>query len=185
MQRLGFFGGCFNPPTIAHFELALKALDEAKLDKVYFVPMGDYYKKDGLISAETRLEMLEKMVKDEPRLEVSRIQMDQKKNLQAIDTFRLINKEFESSQNFFIMGSDNYKQIGNWKDAEELLASYDYIILSRENFEKDNLIIVNTNEYLQSISSSLIRERIRKGESIENLVTKNVEKYILEKGLYK
>ena len=46
MIKLGFFGGCFNPPTIAHLEIALKAIEIEKLDKVYFVPMGDYYKKD-------------------------------------------------------------------------------------------------------------------------------------------
>lgn len=185
MQRLGFFGGCFNPPTIAHFELALKALDEAKLNKVYFVPMGDYYKKEGLLSAEIRFEMLEEMVKDDSRLEVSRIQMDQKKNLQAIDTFRLINKECRDSENFFIMGSDNYDRIGSWKDAKELLASYDYIVLSRGDFKRDNIITIETNDYLQSMSSSLIREKIARGESIKGLVTNNVEKYILEKELYK
>lgn len=185
MQRLGFFGGCFNPPTIAHFELALKALDVAKLDKIYFVPMGDYYKKEGLISAEERFEMLHQMVKDEARLDVSRIQMDQKRNLKAIDTFKLINQEFKNSKNFFIMGSDNYDDIKNWKDAEELLASYDYIVLSRRKFDNSNVISVDSSNYLQSISSSLIREKILNEESIENLVTKNVEKYILEKKLYK
>ena len=64
MQRLGFFGGCFNPPTIAHYELALKAIDIANLDKLYFEPMGDYYKKEELISSEYRFEMLKEMVKN-------------------------------------------------------------------------------------------------------------------------
>lgn len=184
MQRLGFFGGCFNPPTIAHYELALKAVEKAKLDKLYFVPMGDYYKKDGLIPAEDRFQMLELMVKDIDKLEVSRIQMDQKKELQAVDTFRIINQKFNNSQNFFIMGSDNFKQIRTWKNSEELLNSYDYIVLSRGEYENKDVIVIDTLPSLKDISSSLVRNKIFNGENIQELVTKNVEKYISEKKLY-
>ena len=185
MQRLGFFGGCFNPPTIAHYKLALKAADVAKLDKVYFVPMGDNYQKDGLIPAEDRFNMLKEMTKNDSKLEVSRIQMDENKDLKAIDTFRLINKKFNSSQNFFIMGSDNFEGIKNWKDSKELLESYSYIVLNRGNFKGDNVIIVDDSKDLEKVSSSLVRENILKQEEIKNLVTKDVEKYIKEKGLYR
>lgn len=185
MQRLGFFGGCFNPPTIAHYKLALEALKVANLDKIYFVPMGDHYKKEGLALAENRYEMLEAMLKEDPRLEISRIQMDENKELHAVDTFRLINEKFKSSENYFIMGSDNFEKIHNWKGAEELLTSYKYIILSRGNFENKNYIIVNSTDDLKEISSSLVRKNIAKDKSIKNLVTEDVESYIIEKGLYK
>ena len=185
MQRLGFFGGCFNPPTIAHYELALKALKRAKLDKIYFVPMGDYYPKEGLVSAEDRFQMLKEMTKKNVKLDVSRIQMDQKRELQAIDTFKIINKDFSDSQNFFIMGSDNFKKIGTWKNGNELLKSYEYIVLSRGNFKEENVIVVDDRTSLKKISSSLVREKILNNENIEKLVTKEVEKYILEKKLYR
>lgn len=185
MQRLGFFGGCFNPPTIAHYELALKAIDIANLDKLYFVPMGDYYKKEELISSEYRFEMLKEMVKNSSKLEVSRIQMDQKKPLKAIDTFRLIQEEFKHSENFFIMGSDNFEKINSWESSDELLKSYNYIVLSRGGFTNDNVIIVQSIDFLEEISSSLVRRRIATESNINGLVTKEVEKYILEKKLYK
>ena len=44
--KLGFFGGSFNPPTIAHYNLIKQALKEYNFDKVYFVPVNDYYKKE-------------------------------------------------------------------------------------------------------------------------------------------
>ncbi len=44
-KKLGFFGGSFNPVTIAHINLIKKAIKEFNLDKVYFIPMNDYYKK--------------------------------------------------------------------------------------------------------------------------------------------
>lgn len=57
-MKIGFFGGCFNPPTNAHIYLAKKVLKECKLDKVIFVPVGDFYNKKELISAEHRYNML-------------------------------------------------------------------------------------------------------------------------------
>ncbi|MBR3697240.1 MAG: nicotinate (nicotinamide) nucleotide adenylyltransferase [Clostridia bacterium] len=184
MQRLGFFGGCFNPPTIAHYELATKALEIANLDKVYFVPMGDYYKKEGLVLAEDRFQMLKKMTRLNPKLDVSRIQMEQLKDLKAIDTFKLINNRFQTSQNFFIMGSDNYKKISTWKDSKELLLDYNYIVLNRGDFSGNNVVVVDTTDDLKNISSSLVRDKILKKQNIEKLVTKEVEKYILQKKLY-
>ena len=64
MSRLGFFGGSFNPITKAHLNLILEAIDEYKLDKVYFVPMNDMYKKQGLLPLEYRKNMLEIALED-------------------------------------------------------------------------------------------------------------------------
>lgn len=185
MQRLGFFGGCFNPPTIAHYKLALKAIDEANLDKVYFVPMGDFYKKEKLIAAEYRFQMLKIMIKNNSKLDVSKIQMDQRRELQAIDTFRLIQKEFYDSENFFIMGSDNFEKMNNWTSADELFNYYNYIIFNRKNFKSSKFLTIDIDENLKNISSSLVRSKIQNDDSVDDLITKEVKKYILEKNLYK
>lgn len=57
-MKIGFFGGCFNPPTNAHINLAKKVLKECKLDKVVFVPVGDFYDKKELVPAKHRYNML-------------------------------------------------------------------------------------------------------------------------------
>jgi len=57
-MKIGFFGGSFNPPTKAHIELAQKVIEKYVLDKVIFVPMGDFYVKEGLASSKDRLNML-------------------------------------------------------------------------------------------------------------------------------
>jgi nicotinate-nucleotide adenylyltransferase len=91
------------------------------------------------------------------------------KELQAIDTFKIIENEFKNNENFFIMGSDNFEKIKFWKNSEELLNNYQYIILKRDN----------------NISSSIVREKIKNNESVEKLIFKDVEQYILDKKLYK
>lgn len=168
MENIGFFGGCFNPPTIAHIELIEKAIQEYNLDKVYFVPMGDLYKKEELISAFHRVNMLKLAFKGNNKLDILLTSVNSKKTLQAIDTFKIIEKEFPETNNFFIMGSDNFEKIKFWKNSEELLNNYQYIILKREN----------------NISSSIVREKIRNNENTKNLILKDVEQYILDNKLY-
>lgn len=169
MERLGFFGGCFNPPTIAHIELIEKTINEYKLDKVYFVPMGDLYKKSELIPAFHRVNMLKLAINGKNKMDILLTSVNSNKELQAIDTFKIIQNEFKNSENFFIMGSDNFEKIKFWKNSEELLNNYQYIILKRDN----------------NISSSIVREKIKNNESVEKLIFKDVEQYILDKKLYK
>ena len=185
MKRLGFFGGCFNPPTIAHIRLIEKAIEIAHLDKVYFVPMGNLYEKEGLVDEKHRINMLNLAIKNNPKLEVSDIQMSTNKKMHAIDTFKLIDRTFSESENFFIMGSDNFKNLKLWKNSEELLTNYNYIILDRGNLKNENVIIVKSTEKLKEISSSFIREQIRKNGKLDNLLLKEVKDYILENKLYK
>lgn len=167
MKRLGFFGGCFNPPTIAHIELIKKAIIDNDLDMVYFVPMGDLYKKEQLIPAVHRVNMLKIAIQES--MEILTISVDSKKELQAIDTFKIIQKSFSRSDNYFIMGSDNFEKMKFWKNSNELLNNYKYIILKRDN----------------NISSSMVREKIKNGEEVSQFICKDVEQYILENELYK
>lgn len=167
MKRYGFFGGCFNPPTVTHIELIEKAIKEFKLDKVFFVPMGDLYRKEELIPAFHRVNMLKLVLKD--KMEILNISIDSKVPLQAIDTFKIIDKNYPFSENYFIMGSDNFAKIKFWKNAEELLKNYKYIVLKRDN----------------NISSSLVRANLKKDKDVSKLICKDVEKYILENKLYK
>ena len=169
MKNIGFFGGCFNPPTIAHIELIEKAIQEYNLDKVYFVPMGDLYKKESLIPAFHRVNMLKLAIKSNPKLDILSTSVNSQKELQAIDTFKIIQKEFSNTNNFFIMGSDNFEKIKFWKNSEELLNNYQYIILKRDN----------------TISSSSVREKIKNNKDTNNLISKDVEQYILDNKLYK
>lgn len=166
MKRFGFFGGCFNPPTIAHIELIEQTIKDKNLDMVYFVPMGDLYKKENLIPAFHRVNMLKIAMKE--KMEILNISIDSKKDLKAIDTFRIIEKKFNQSDNYFIMGSDNFENIKFWKDSEELLRNYKYIVLNRED----------------DISSSKVREKIKNHEDVSQFIYKDVEQYILENKLY-
>ena len=171
-KRIGFFGGCFNPVTKAHVNLIKEVIKQENLEKVYFVPMGDLYVKKDLLPLQHRLKMLELAFEKEDQLEILNISNTNQK-MCAIDTFQIIDEKFSEVDRFFIMGSDNYHQISQWKNADELLKKYHYIVLNREEGK------------MKQISSSLIREKIRRGETVEEFVPCQVLAYIEQMNLYK
>lgn len=197
MSKIGFFGGSFNPLTIAHINLAIKIVNVCKLDKLIFVPIGDFYEKKDLIIFKHRYNMIKLACSANKYLDVLDIEDNQKKKLYAIDTFEIIRRQYINDNIYFIMGTDNLEKIEGWKGYNNLITQYKYIILERkENAfynivknnvdikeHKDNFIIVSDYKY-NDISSTLVRENIKKNEDISDLVPKEIKAYIKENNLY-
>lgn len=196
-MKLGFFGGSFNPPTNAHIDLAKEILKKCELDKLIFVPIGDFYKKAELVNFKDRYEMLKIICKNNQKLQVSNIEDNQKKVLYAIDVFEFIKKLYKNDEIYYIMGTDNLQKIKEWKEYDKLISNYKYIILEREsnafnniicvdermNKYKDNFIIISNKNYMD-ISSTNVRNKIKNNEDISNLVPKEINDYIKQNNLY-
>lgn len=169
MKKVGFFGGCFNPPTNTHLNLAEDLITKGTLDKVVFVPVGDYYEKQDLVPAIHRYNMLKIACKDIDSLEVEEIASLHRDKLFATDTFELIYEKYhKEAEIYFIMGSDNYEKMPTWKNYEEIKDKYKYIILDRT----------------EDISSTDIRNKIKQGESVSDYLNEKVLEYIKENNLY-
>ena len=184
MKKYAFFGGSFNPPTIAHKTLAIKAAEKLNLDKVFFVPVGDGYKKDGLIDEKHRFKMLQLICNSN----------------ETIDVFQLIDDIYKEDEKYFIMGADNFVNILNWKNATELVSNYKFILLNRNEINLKETIkeneTLNKNRlnfyYMDNmndikISSTCIRNAIKdeKVHDVKGMVDKNVLEYINEYNLYR
>ena len=183
-KKIGFFGGCFNPPTIAHIELANIAIEYAGLDKLIFVPMGNCYQKDELVDFKHRFEMLKIATSKFDKIEISDMQINQEHITYAIDSFKKIDEEYKCEK-YFIMGSANFEKIKNWKSYEEL-KKYKFIIFERnETIENtDNIIHICTKKF-KNVSSKLIREQMKNNNENIDFIQKEVLKYIQENKLYK
>ena len=174
MKKIGFFGGCFNPPTNIHIKIARDLIEQGKLDKVVFVPVNDYYKKEDLAEAKHRYNMLCLATKNHTNLEVDDILIKENRKLFAVDAFEMIyNSDFVNKNNqniFLIMGSDNYNKMSDWKDYDKIKDKYNYIVIDR-----------NENE----ISSTQIRNMIKNNDkNVMEYLSEDVYKYILENNLY-
>lgn len=128
----------------------------------------------------------------------------------SIDTVRKFHREYPDDQLYFIVGADQFLEIPTWKNYEALLDCSDFIVASRPGFRLDALRLVippeklgrstghETNKIVlrksavhllttvaSHVSSTEIRERLARGQSIRGLVPPRVEEYILGQALYR
>lgn len=186
-MKIGFFGGAFNPPTIAHINLVKMALEEYSFDAIYFVPVNNFYKKVGLIDISKRIDMLNLECTENPKMQVLDIEREMNRAFKANEIFEILKEKYPDDEIYFLMGEDNYEKMSSWENYEKL-KQYKYLVFQRKENKKmkvtpPNIIYMQNTENLK-ISSSIIRAMIRKEQDIEKYVSKDVKKYILENNLY-
>jgi len=196
---IAVFGGSFNPPINSHISLAKQIIEKCDIiEKLIFVPVSTKYQKSKLASDEHRYNMLKLICDNEDKLEVSDIELIQDKQLYTIETLDLLREQYgEEYEIWFVMGTDNLKEVDTWNSPERLLKEYKIIVLERESDKLDDLIKVNKllEKYKESLikiegidkvflSSTMIREKIKNGENVEQFIDENVLEYIRENNLY-
>lgn len=188
LKKIGFFGGCFNPPTKVHINLANALIKLGLVDKVIFVPVGDYYNKQNLVSANHRYNMLKLLCNNNKFLDVENIASIHSNILYATDTFKKIYDKYnELAQIYFIMGSDNFKKMPTWKDYNRIITQYKFIVIQRfedeEQIKKDN-VLYYTPEQIQNMNSTQIREMIKQHQNVEEFLEMQELQYIKRNKLY-
>jgi len=195
---IAVFGGSFNPPLNSHFSLAEQVVEEIKeIEKIVFVPVSTKYSKPGLVEDKHRFNMLKIICNKNPKFEVSDIEIESEKQPYTIETLEEVQEQNLGKNIYFIVGTDNLKELCTWYKAEELLEKYKVLVLRRDedNIEelisncpllskyKENIIELK-NIVTIDLSSSIVREKIKHGESIKYLAPNEVIEYIEKNRLY-
>ena len=190
-KQIAMYGGCFNPPLNSHFSMAQQLINEYEnIEKIVFVPVNSKYQKADLISNEHRYQMLKLICDKNEKMDVSRIEIDSDRLLYTIETLRKFQNIYPDYEIAFIIGSDNLKELYNWKKADELIKDFKIYVLERD---KDNVteIIKNKqnfikakNNIISNLSSSFVREKLKNEKSIRYLTPDEVVDYILANNLY-
>ena len=197
-KGIAIFGGSFNPPINSHFILAKEILTKYnRIEKIIFVPVSTKYKKDNLIADKHRYDMLKIMCNNQQKLEVSNIELITDKQLYTIQTLDFFKKMYKENEIYFIMGTDNLKEIKTWREPARLLEEYKIIVLERENDKLENIIkesellikyknsLIKVDEIDKIfLSSTMIRDKIKKGEDVKEFINEEVFEYIKENKLY-
>ncbi len=202
MEEVLLFGGAFNPVTIAHIQTAKFAMDSLHLKKVIFMPSKSHYilqdeKKDFSFSESSRLEMLQKVAKNNSWMVVSSYELEQKE--QSRTYFTLKHLESIGYKARLLFGSDWLSNLKTkWKYVDEIGNEFSFVVLKRNNdsleeiFESDSYLkerrkyftFINCPDTYQSISSSQVRHLLKEGRSEEakKYIPKEVYSYLKEKG---
>ena len=189
-MKIGIFGGSFNPPHNMHRDIAIELIDNNYLDKVIFVPTGDSYVKNGLISFNDRYNMVELMIKDIDLFLVSDIgnNLGYQYTYQVLDYFKDI---YLNDEIYFICGSDNLIEFDSWKKYQYILENYKLLVIRRNNDDIDNIMlkyyeyidrVIITNIESNMLSSSYIRDNI--DNDISKYLDRDVYEYVRKNNLY-
>ena len=192
-MRIGILGGSFNPPHKMHLNMGLELLNKNYVDKIVYVPTGSKYKyKNNLVADHHRFKMLEMMIKDNDKLDVSDYELKDEV-VYTCDTLKYFQEKYPNDEIYFVCGADNLSYVDEWKNGIYLLENYKFLVIKRytDDIEeilkrflkyKDNIIVSDVEP--DSLSSTEIRNKIKNGEGVFELLDKEVYEYILDNKLY-
>lgn len=198
-MKVGFMGGTFNPIHNAHLLLAKKAKEQFLLDQILFVPSGISYFKLGqnVLAARERFEMTKLAIQDYEGFEISSIEIDREGNTYSYETVMELKKLNPNWDIYFIMGADSLMMIDTWKCPDILMRECHFIVTVRDEVDNSQLDIrIKQLEegfgasiftlYLEKmdLSSTMIRQYVKEGKSIQEYVPEAVALYIKNHQLY-
>lgn len=197
-ERLGVFGGTFDPPHAGHLVAADSALHAFQLQRVLFVPAGEPPHKAGQVcaGAEQRYEMVRLAIAGHPGFAVSRLELDRPGPSYTVDTLAALRQDGRSL--FFITGIDAVLELPGWRDPEGLLRLAEFVAVSRPGLSPGRLTALRATlpaaarariHHLPipavDVSSHDLRRRVRDGLPIRYLVPDPVAAYIARERLYR
>ena len=187
--RFGVFGGTFDPPHLGHLIIAQTAVEVLGLDKVLFVPAASPpHKTDRLTAlASHRLAMLKLAIKGNKKFEVSPLELQRGGISYTVDTLRNLSERHPGAELYLILGEDNYAEFHSWKSPEEIVRLASLVIYHRSgygNVKGSRYPVTELKGALLELSSTDIRKKVSRGQSIRYFVTKEVASYIKSKKLY-
>jgi len=196
LNRIGVFGGAFNPVHTAHLIIAEDVREQMHLDKVLFIPYANppHKNSDDLLDSSHRLRMLQFAIEGNKYFEISDIELKNSSGSKSftVDTLMKLRELYKgSSAKFYLMiGLDNLIELHTWKDPGKLFLLSEVVVLNRPGYVVQSV----DNEYGRmvtyvpapdiNISSTDIRHKIAEKKSIKYLVPLKVENYIVENKLY-
>ena len=137
MKRIAFYGGSFDPVHRGHLAIADALIDEFGLDQFVFIPAFHAPHKFRLAptSAYDRYAMLSLATSDDPKISVSRIEIDQPERPFSVETLPRLNALHPNDTLFFVMGADSWMDITTWREWETVLMLMNHIVVTRPGFE--------------------------------------------------
>ena len=211
--RIAFFGGSFDPPHLGHLAIANALITQFELDEFVFVPAFHApHKKSAPTSAFDRYAMLCLATQNEPRMSVSRIEIEMPQRPYSVETLERLSQMLPHEEIFFVMGADSWRDIRTWREWERLFEMTDHIVVTRPGYEietdhvtdgvRDRIIDVRdtdvpsqtdvrskniyfTDAVKIDLSATEIRKKVKEGDdSWRSDVPESAAKYIIKYQIY-
>ena len=190
-MRIGMLGGSFDPPHAGHLLIAVDAFEALALDKLYFIPASVQPLKVGQAgaSARDRVEMVRRLVGDDPRFGVDTIEADRPGISFSVDTVAAYAERYPDAERFFLIGADVMQTFDAWREPDRIMRLAQIVFVRRGDeplaVELRGQGVRQLTTRRIDVSSTEVRARVRAGKSINGFVPPAVAAYIAEAGLYR
>lgn len=186
-MNIAILGGRFDPPHIWHFWTAQQVLENVSgIDQVWYLPDFKNAFKQIEASSSERLEMLRFM--ETGRIKISTLALQDETITYTVTIAQKLAKDI-SNRYFMIVGSDILAEFSKWRDYQKLSRLISFLVFPRKDFPIRSLpagfIRIEGQLMLSNVSSTIIRDRIKRGFTIAGLVFPEVEEYMRRKNLYR
>lgn len=190
MQRIGLFGGSFDPVHLGHLLVAQAACEEAALDRLFFIPAAQSpFKPDSKLSpASERLRLLRLALAGRANYEIDDQEIRRGGTSYTIDTVRDYARRFPRAELFYLIGADHVPSLSKWREAEALSKLAGFLVIPRPGEGEPALKPPFAGRYLKGfplgVSASQIRARVKAGLPVDHLVPPAVAEAIRNYRLY-
>ncbi len=199
MQRIGIFGGTFDPPHVGHIQAATRAIFALGLSKLIMIPSYVApHKQSALPTADPqqRLQMLKLLTADVPQIEVSDLEIRRGGISYTYETVQHLKNEYPGAELVLLMGTDMFLSFLDWKNPDSILQNISLGVCYR-GLSKEKEAVARQKEILEArggrvyltenavvdISSTQLR-RLLVFRGASSFLAESVQTYILENGLY-
>lgn len=196
MNRLGLYGGTFDPVHLGHLLVARAAIEELALDRLYFIPASQSPFKPGVTPTpgDQRLRMLRLALAGVTGVEVDDFELRRGGISYSIDTAREYQARHPGKRLYWLIGADHVDSLPRWRDARSLAELVEFVAIPRPRAEPARLPagsalpvefrIHQLRGFPLAVSSSEIRRRAAAGLPLEPLVPSAVAEVIRAERLY-
>jgi len=197
-QRLGIFGGTFDPPHVGHLILAAEARDQLDLDCTIWVltPDPPHKRSQNISPLLQRLRMVELAVGEDVGFRLSHVDIERPGPHYSIDTVALLKDQYPDRELFYLMGGDSLHDLPNWHRPHDFLSMLDGIGVMRrpgDDIDLTELLreLPELNQKLNfvtapllEISAQQIRRRAREKRAFRYYLLPNIYEYIQREKVY-
>lgn len=192
-MKIGLYFGTFNPIHIGHLVIANHLAEYSDLNQIWFVvtPQSPFKVKQSMLDNYQRLEMVYRATKDYDKLKPSDIEFNLPQPNYTVNTLAYLQEKYPKYEFSLIMGEDNLKGFHKWKNYEWILSNHNIYVYPRlsegviETQFEDHPHIHKVEAPIMELSSTFIRNAIKKGKNVKPMVPEHVWEYVDEMNFYR
>lgn len=187
--KTAIYGGTYNPIHNGHLAVAKAVIESGLADELWLLvtPQNPFKKNQQLLSDTIRFRMAQEAVIGLKGIEASDFEFNLPKPSYTYNTLKALEEAYPERQFILVMGADNWPKFGMWYQGEYIRQNYDVIIYPREGFHlpeqmPDTIHVLECP--MVDVSSTQIRERVKEGLPVNELIPAGVARIISEENLY-